>query len=234
MLPIVKKILSDSPKIVATVTTDGDLELLNDIESVVDFDILEFRLDNLYDHRDAAIDVIKTLKTPILGTVRAPEEGGSNSLTPAKRIELYLEILPLLELVDTEVASLTHLEFANFREECHRADTPLIASFHDFDAFPGAAKIAGRMEKAFELGADIAKVAVYLDNMKDLFSLVQLVENHRNDGRLVSAMGMGPLGKVSRLVLAKAGSCLNYGYLQQASTQGQWSARELTGLISEF
>lgn len=229
-----KEILSDFPKTVATVTTDDDLALLNDIESVVDFDVLEFRFDNLYDHRRAAIDLIKTLKTPILGTVRAPEEGGSNSLAPAKRNELYREILPLLELVDIEIASLTLPEFANFREEWDRERTPLVASFHDFDAFPGASKVAGRIDKAFELGADIAKVAVYLDNMKDLFSLVQLVEEHRNDGRLVSAMGMGPLGKVSRLVLAKAGSCLNYGYLQQANAPGQWSARELTGLISEF
>jgi 3-dehydroquinate dehydratase I len=229
-----KGILSNSPKTVATVTTNGDLAQLNDIESVVDFDILEFRFDNLFADKSAATDLVKTLKTPILGTVRCPEEGGAHSLTPAMRIELYEEILPLLELVDTEITSLSLPEFANFASEVQGRRIPLIASFHDFEAFPGTAVVAKKMNEAFELGADVAKVAVHLETMKDLFSLVELVESHRSDGRLVSAMGMGPLGKISRLILAKAGSCLNYGYLQQPNAPGQWSARELRGLISEF
>lgn len=229
-----KELLSNSPKTVATVTTDDDLTQLSDIESVVDFDILEFRFDNLFAHKSAATNLVKTLQTPILGTVRAPEEGGSNSLTPAKRIELYSEILPLLELVDTEIESLSLPEFADFAVQVQGREVPLIASFHDFETFPGAATVAEKMDKAFELGADIAKVAIYLETMKDLFSLVELVETHRSAGRLVSAMGMGPLGKISRLVLAKAGSCLNYGYLQHPNAPGQWSARELRGLISEF
>ena len=229
-----KELLSNSPKTVATVTTEDDLTQLSDIEIVVDFDVLEFRFDNLTPHKTAATNLVKTLQTPILGTVRCPEEGGSNSLTPEKRIELYREIFPLLELVDTEIASLSLPEFADFASEARQREVPLVASFHDFNAFPGASAVAAQMERAFELGADIAKVAVYLDTMKDLFSLVELVETHRSEGRLVPAMGMGPLGKVSRLVLAKAGSCLNYGYLQQPNAPGQWSARELSGLLSEF
>ena len=217
----------------ATVTTDDDLKQLSDIEIVVDFDILEFRFDNLHPQKADATDLVKTLKTPILGTVRCPEEGGANSLPPSERIAVYGEILPLLELVDTEISSLSLPEFAGFTSEVQERNIPLVASFHDFDSFPAAA-VAEQMDKAFERGADIAKVAVYLDSMKDLFSLVELVEDHRSQGRLVSAMGMGPLGKVSRLVLAKAGSCLNYGYLQQPNAPGQWSARELRGLISEF
>ncbi len=229
-----KELLSNSPKTVATVTTDDDLTQLSDIEIVVDYDILEFRFDNLFTFKTAATDLVKTLQTPILGTVRSPEEGGANSIAPLDRIALYHEILPLLELVDTEIGSLSLPEFSDFTAKVGERNIPLVASFHDFNAFPGTSAVAGQMDRAFELGADIAKVAVYLDKMKDLFGLVELVESHRNEGRLVSAMGMGPLGKVSRLVLAKAGSCLNYGYLQQPNAPGQWSARELRGLLSEF
>ena len=218
----------------ATVTTEDDITQLSDIESVVDFDVLEFRFDDLFPHKEAATNLVKTLQTPILGTVRAPEEGGSHSLSPEKRIEIYSELLPLLELVDTEVESLTLPEFADFPSQVQGKAIPLVASFHDFKTFPGAEKIAEKMDLAFELGADIAKVAIHLETMKDLFSLVELVESHRSAGRLISAMGMGPLGKISRLVLAKAGSCLNYGYLQHPNAPGQWAARELRGLISEF
>ena len=44
-------------------------------------------------------------------------------------------------------------------------------------------------------------------------------------------MGMGAFGQVSRLVLACAGSVLNYGYLDKPNAPGQWEARELTGLL---
>jgi 3-dehydroquinate dehydratase-1 len=46
-------------------------------------------------------------------------------------------------------------------------------------------------------------------------------------------MGMGPLGKVSRLVLAAAGSRLNYGYLDKPQVPGQWPAPELVRRLEE-
>jgi 3-dehydroquinate dehydratase-1 len=45
---------------------------------------------------------------------------------------------------------------------------------------------------------------------------------------------MGPLGKLSRLVLAKAGSCLNYGYLNTPNAPGQWPAARLKTLLEEI
>jgi 3-dehydroquinate dehydratase-1 len=46
-------------------------------------------------------------------------------------------------------------------------------------------------------------------------------------------MGMGPLGKVSRLVLGAAGSRLNYGYLDKPQVPGQWPAAELAQRLRE-
>jgi 3-dehydroquinate dehydratase-1 len=47
-------------------------------------------------------------------------------------------------------------------------------------------------------------------------------------------MGMGALGRVSRLLLAQLGSVLNYGYLDQATVPGQWPAARLRELIREL
>ena len=44
-------------------------------------------------------------------------------------------------------------------------------------------------------------------------------------------MGMGKLGQASRLVLACAGSKLNYGYHDKPNATGQWEAKELKGLL---
>ena len=49
----------------------------------------------------------------------------------------------------------------------------------------------------------------------------------------LSVMGMGPLGKASRLLFARAGSLLNYGYLGEPQVSGQWSALTLKARLEE-
>ncbi len=45
---------------------------------------------------------------------------------------------------------------------------------------------------------------------------------------------MGPLGKVSRLLFAAAGSVLNYGYLDRPQVAGQWEATVLKQRLREL
>jgi 3-dehydroquinate dehydratase-1 len=47
-------------------------------------------------------------------------------------------------------------------------------------------------------------------------------------------MGMGPWGRISRLVLAKCGSLLNYGYIGKSNAPGQWPAARLKELLAEL
>ncbi len=50
----------------------------------------------------------------------------------------------------------------------------------------------------------------------------------------LSVMGMGRFGKISRLLLAQAGSILNYGYLDRPNASGQWEARLLKCRLAEL
>ena len=50
----------------------------------------------------------------------------------------------------------------------------------------------------------------------------------------LSVMGMGPYGKMSRLLFARVGSVLNYGYLHRPNASGQWEARVLKARVSEL
>ncbi|MEX2578215.1 MAG: type I 3-dehydroquinate dehydratase [Verrucomicrobiales bacterium] len=217
----------------ATVTQPGDLALLAPTEEAA-ADILEFRLDDLVDSLSTVKQTIETLSTPAIVTARHPDEGGSNALDSAERLELYRAVLPAAAFVDTEIATLQSGDFAGFVAEAHAAETLAIASYHDFSGFPGIDTLARHVETAYDLEADIAKVAVVIESMSQLFDLVTLVERQVAEGRLVSAMGMGPLGKLSRLVLAKAGSCLNYGYLRIPNAPGQWSASDLARLVKDL
>jgi 3-dehydroquinate dehydratase-1 len=222
-----------SPRVVATVTRAEDLSHLAG-GGIAACDVLEYRLDNLLSHEAEAAGVMASSPRPVLLTVRSPAEGGQGDLDTATRLAIYRRHLSAAHLVDIEIASLALPEFAGFAEEVQASGGSLVASTHDFQSFPGRDCLADRIAEAYARGAEIAKVAVVVTTMAELFDLVSLVEYHHGKGRLISAMGMGPLGKLSRLVLAKAGSCLNYGYLRVANAPGQWEAAELSALLGKI
>jgi len=221
------------PRIVATVTQPEDLVHLAS-GGAAPCDFLEFRVDNLASAELELTPVLASSPRPVLLTVRCPEEGGAGNLPAETRLALYARHLGTATLVDTEIASLETGLFSDFPGLVQSAGKTLVASFHDFTGFPGRERLAERIALAYALGAEVAKVAVVLTSMKDLFELVELVEIQRETGRALSAMGMGPLGKLSRLVLARAGSCLNYGYLRTPNAPGQWASEDLGRWLREM
>ena len=67
----------------------------------------------------------------------------------------------------------------------------------------------------------------------DLAILIEFLADEK--ARLpLAVMGMGVFGKISRLVLAQGGSCLNYGYLGSPNASGQWPVAILKERIAEI
>jgi 3-dehydroquinate dehydratase-1 len=65
---------------------------------------------------------------------------------------------------------------------------------------------------------------------RDLQRLIEFQSGARN--LPVTAMGMGPAGRFSRIVLCGFGAPLCYGWLGNPQVSGQWPALELRGLLS--
>lgn len=225
-----KRELERKIQVVATVTSSDDIQWLRENPNPVT-DILEFRIDNLWETRESAFEIIPTLEIPVLATIRRAEEGGQNNLSDPTRLEGYHDLLSRVPMIDTEIATLESPLFGSLVEETLDSSATLIASFHDFDGFPGTDTLKERLDTAYEKGADVGKVAVVTESIDQVFDLVALIDYYRDQNLLLSAMGMGRFGKLSRLVLAEAGSCLNYGYLQESNAPGQWAAEELSNLL---
>ena len=66
---------------------------------------------------------------------------------------------------------------------------------------------------------------------EDLARLIRLLANEKRIP--LSVMGMGGLGRVSRITLARCGSILNYGYLGESNAPGQLPARRLKEMLKE-
>jgi 3-dehydroquinate dehydratase len=78
--------------------------------------------------------------------------------------------------------------------------------------------------------ANIFKIATRTDTPLELGRLLDLVTT-KNIHVPVSAMGIGRLGAISRVLLSRAGSALVYGSLsRQTQVEGQLSLEELRAL----
>jgi 3-dehydroquinate dehydratase I len=74
------------------------------------------------------------------------------------------------------------------------------------------------------------KIATRTDTPAALARLIDFLTN--NDVDLpVSAMGIGKLGTISRLLLARCGSVLNYGALGRPKVEGQLSMELLRSAL---
>src|SRR5436309_2211093 len=101
-----------------------------------------------------------------------------------------------------------------------------ILSFHNFKSTPPPRilVVKARMAKAF--GANIFKVATRTDTPVQLARLLDFIAKKDVD-LSVSAMGIGKLGAISRVLLSRAGSVLVYASLRENDIEGQMSLEQL-------
>ena len=225
--------LSSRPLCVGVVSSAAVLQSLQIHEPEphsVECDLLELRLD-LIDLPPAELrNLAKNLTIPILLTARHPAEGGQGHLTAPQRMGLIEPLLDLAGALDIELRSLP--EMKNLIDRAKSQGVPIVGSFHDFQATPQDPVLEGAISFAENAGLDAVKIATYINAPDDLCRMLKLVTGTR---RLrISAMGMGPWGRVSRLVLAKGGSLLNYGFLGDSNAPGQWPAQQLKELLAEI
>ncbi len=117
--------------------------------------------------------------------------------------------------------------------QARRRGAGVILSHHDFKRTPRPEKLRDLARRARDAGADMFKVATMTEKPRDLATLIEFLANEKKVLPL-AVMGMGTYGKVSRLVLAQAGSCLNYGYLGTPNASGQWPVAVLKARIAEL
>ena len=203
-------------KIVGVIFSRGDLARATRMRRPPD--LFELRLDRLINI------AIGPLPAPLIITARDPREGGANNLSAARRRALLLKFLPRAVYLDVELRSAKTLEPVLRAASDNNVAT--IISFHDFETTPPAARLDQIASEARSLGAAIVKVAIRTDTVAQLDRLFDFWECQRPTRDLV-AMGIGKLGRASRLELARRGNLLNYAHLGSPAASGQLSIQEL-------
>ncbi len=193
-------------------------------------DFIELRVDHFANDPAPLLRAAATLAVPMIVTVRDPAEGGQHRLGTARRRELYAQFLPHAAAVDVELRNVRAL--APTLAAARARGALVIVSFHDFRATPSAARLREIVRRAAAAGADVIKIAARADTSAALGRLLALFTT--KSPRPLSVMAMGRYGKVSRLLLAQAGSVLNYAALGAANASGQWPVRGFRQRLAEL
>lgn len=220
---------SPQPLVVGAVSSAATLErVAADPGLTSGCDVLELRLDSIALPVEQSRALASRLTVPLLITARDPEEGGHGGLSTAERAALLEAHLDLAVLMDVELRNA--MEFQALISKAMARAVGVIGSFHDFLNTPSDDILRGTADFALQFRFDAVKLATTLHSPGDLARLIQLAAVER---RLpIAVMGMGSLGRTSRLVLAKCGSLLNYGYVGESNAPGQWEASELKRLLN--
>ena len=215
-----------TPRIIGVIASPADLRVA--IRMRMPPDLFEIRLDHLCGHVDQLESKMSILPAPLIITARHPREGGANNLSIERRRELLSRFLPRARYLDVELRAAS--SFRPLLDRARRRNVRRIISFHDFDSTPAARSLRAKARVAKSHGADIFKVATRTDTPGQLARLFDFVANTDVD-LAVSAMGIGKLGAISRFVLARCGSALNYASLGPSKIEGQLSIQQLRSAL---
>jgi 3-dehydroquinate dehydratase I len=213
---------SASPKIVGVIFSPADLQRALRMRNPPD--LFELRLDSLFHDIDTVKKAIAKLPAPFIATARHPREGGANRLSSRQRRALLLEFLPHATYIDVDLRSAPFLR--EVLRKARAAHVCTIISIHDFNGTPSAARLDKLASAVTSLGPDVAKFATGTETISQMDRLLDFFERHSNK-RKIAVMGIGKLGRRSRLLLAKRGCALNYAHLGSAGAAGQLSISEL-------
>ena len=221
---MVRPAIKRRPRIVGVIASRVDLDRA--VRMLCPPDLFELRLDRL---PAAVVDrlenVLPKLGAPLIITARHPQEGGAGKLSMRKRCALLTRFLTRAKYVDVELRSARDMQsllsLARKKKVCR------IISFHSFKSTPSVRLLSAKAREAKAHRADIFKVATRTDKPAELGRLLDFITNSRVN-LPVALMGVGQLGAISRVLLARAGSVLTYASLGEASEiEGQLSLEQL-------
>ena len=214
------------PRVVGVIASRADLDRAVRMRRPPD--LFELRLDRLAGMADEVEKVLPRLRTPLIITARHPDEGGSGRLSLGQRRALLSRFLTHADYLDIELRSARALRA--LLAIAKAKNVRRIISFHDFKSTPSARLLVAKAHNAKALRADIFKVATRTDTPTELGRLLEFITKNRVNVRL-AVMGIGGLGAISRVLLARAGSILIYAALGPATeVEGQLSLEQLRAL----
>lgn len=222
----VRRSVNRRPAVVGVIASRADLDRAIRIRRPPD--LFELRLDRLAGIINHVEDAVPRLRARLIITARHPHEGGVGKLSVPERFDLLARFLNYADYLDVELRSVLALK--RLLTIAQKKNVRRIISFHNFKSTPAPRILTAKAHAAEAHHADIFKVATRTDTPMELGRLLDFIANGRVQIPL-AVMGIGKLGAISRVLLARAGSALIYASLGSTNDiEGQLSLQQVREL----
>lgn len=147
--------------------------------------------------------------------------------------EVYLNTLKNAIISGAEYIDIDINTPENIKNElisfAHSFPTKLIISYHNYKDIPDTASLLNIIDEAFDLGADIVKIACMAQQYTDCIRILSLNQTNRP----IIALAMGEKGISSRLLAIQLGSPFTFAYHDKATptANGQLSYSEMISTL---
>ena len=188
-------------------------------------DIIELRIDQFSNLDISYIKekakLVKDYNFFLLATVRCKEEGGTD-IPDQDRLNIFSEISQFADILDIELKSQINREVIKLAYEKGKMS---LVSYHDFEKTPDEEEIQSIIDEASKLNPDIIKYAFSVKNIDDVGRILSVT--HKNRDKNLVAIGMGELGKITRVAGFFFGSVISYTFIGKSFAPGQIEADRL-------
>lgn len=210
-----------------------------------DADLAEWRLDYLDSKiSDQALfktaqQLRKNLKAAhkgLLTTIRTQSQGGQFPDDPEAYLKKYQFLLKqeLTDAIDVE-ATMDPVIVKQILKASGLLNVPIIISYHDFQATPSLTELQQRAEEMAAMAGDLVKMALMPHDSTDILTILQLAEWAKNHlHKPLAIMGMGSIGRITRVSGNIFPSALTFAALGQVSAPGQMNLAAVKADLSAF
>lgn len=231
------------PKIVVPIVARTEAEVEEQVKEARQqkADMLEWRgdwFDGIFDW-ERVENVLRQLRKyvgeiPVLFTFRTANEGGEKEISRDEYRRLNIEVAKskMADLIDVEGVAFENAD--SLIEELKELGSKVIVSSHDFNKTPQKNEMIRRLCEMQKMGADIVKLAVMPQSVKDVLELLAATEemNRLYAKQPIVTMSMAGQGVISRLAGELVGSAMTFGTAGKASAPGQIDVKELDFILT--
>jgi 3-dehydroquinate dehydratase I len=215
------ELLAEQRPIIAASFTDRDLGTTPQELAKKGLDLAEFRIDLFRSWDETHIKSVINRYTGLaaVATIRSENEGGgSRGRTDDDRLHLFRLLAAEADALDIELNSRIIVD--EVIRAAHENGKLAIVSFHDFQRTPDLSELNALLARANTLGADIFKIASYIQSYKDLQVLAEFTIQNGSKNQLVT-IGLGPKGVMSRIFFPALGSRITFSWAGEITAAGQ-------------
>ncbi|MDA3839276.1 MAG: type I 3-dehydroquinate dehydratase [Candidatus Delongbacteria bacterium] len=195
------------------------------LEIIKDADLAEIRLDlNIY--TDEEIEEIFSSDTQLIATCR---EG--KYTCDERKLLLSKAIKAGANYIDIELTN-DYIMIGFIVNTARMSNCNVIISYHNYEKCPNRENLHDIVNRCFDNNADIAKVVCKISAKQENSDIMSLY----NSDKTIIALGMGNLGKITRIAAPFLGAPFTYAYPtgRKRTAEGQFSIDKLEDIMKRI